>query len=82
MWWLEYVDILGRYLINTFLDNRNQKNELYLSKVKVECQNRIGRIDLDQIRTIDKTRILKASDQISAKEIELDKAIINKTFVL
>ena len=53
------------------------------------CQTRIvanhgnnnGWIVLDQIRTIDKQRIIKILDKLTDKEIKLVKEIIKETFV-
>ena len=39
-------------------------------------------MEIDQIRTIDKSRILKITEELTKKEIENVKQTINKTFVL
>jgi mRNA interferase MazF len=54
----------------------------YPTRVKVKYQKKEGRIVIDQIRTIDKSRIVKISDELSKKEIEDVKQTIQKTFVL
>ena len=54
----------------------------YPTRVKVKYQKKEGRIAIDQIRTIDKSRIVKLSKELSKREIENIKQTINKTFVL
>ncbi len=53
----------------------------YPTRVNVLFQNKMGKIVLDQVRTIDKARIVKAATFLSKKEIELTKQIIYETFV-
>jgi len=53
----------------------------YPTRVKVNYQNKKGRIVVDQIRTIDKSRVISLSSTLSKKEIENLKKIINETFV-
>jgi len=53
----------------------------YPTRVKVNYQNKKGRIVVDQIRTIDKSRVVSLSSTLSKKEIENLKQIINETFV-
>jgi len=57
-------------------------NKNYPTRVKVKYQDREGRIAIDQIRTIDKRRIIKVSGQLSKKEIQDVKNVIEHTFVL
>ncbi len=54
----------------------------YPTRVKVKYQKKEGRIAVDQIRTIDKSRVVKVSDMLSRSEIENVKQTINRTFVL
>jgi mRNA interferase MazF len=53
----------------------------YPSRVKIKQNNNDGWILLDQIRTIDKQRIIKIFDKLSEKEIEKVKLIIKEIFV-
>ena len=53
----------------------------YPTRVKVKHHKTIGYVVLDQIRTIDKKRIIKKLEQLTAKEISQVKAIIQETFV-
>ena len=53
----------------------------YPTRTKVELDGRVSRIALDQIRTIDKRRIVKVGHQLSVKEVLEIKSIIRKTYV-
>jgi mRNA interferase MazF len=53
----------------------------YPTRVSVKHNNKNGMIAIDQIRTIDKTRILKRFDRLTKSEIANCKSIIKETFV-
>lgn len=57
----------------------NLKN--YPTRIKVIHNGKEGMIAIDQIRTIDKSRVLKTFDQLSQSEIQHCKDIIRETFV-
>lgn len=53
----------------------------YPTRVKILHNKKVGWVVIDQIRTIDKSRIIKALGKITKKEIEKCKSIIRETFV-
>lgn len=53
----------------------------YPTRVAVNHNQKKGMIAIDQIRTIDKTRILKVFDNLTKSEIQKYKAVIRETFV-
>ncbi|MDQ6763779.1 MAG: type II toxin-antitoxin system PemK/MazF family toxin [Bacteroidota bacterium] len=57
----------------------NLKN--YPTRVEVKHQNLKGRIAIDQIRTIDRARIIKTLGSLAAKEIGNIKITIQETYV-
>jgi mRNA interferase MazF len=57
------------------------KSRNYPSRVSVKHNQKKGWIVLDQIRTIDKTRVIKTLGKISAKEILETKAIIKEMLI-
>lgn len=57
----------------------NLKN--YPTRIKVKLNEKKGMIAIDQIRTIDKSRILKIFDKLTKSEIQKCKDIIRETFV-
>jgi mRNA interferase MazF len=57
------------------------KSRSYPTRVKVKHNNQTGWIVVDQIRTIDKVRIIKTLGNLNSTEIALCKAVIKETFV-
>lgn len=57
------------------------KSNKYPTRVSVKHNQQQGWVVLDQIRTIDKQRILKSFDKLSVKEIDEVKRVIQETFV-
>jgi len=57
----------------------NSKN--YPSRIKIKHNEKIGWIVIDQIRTVDKKRIIKVLGRISKPEIKEVKSVIKETFV-
>jgi mRNA interferase MazF len=53
----------------------------YPTRVKIKHNNQEGWIVIDQIRTIDKTRIIKVFNSLTIKEIHECKQVIRETFV-
>ena len=53
----------------------------YPTRIEVKHNDKKGMIALDQIMTIDKSRILKKFDRLSKSEIQKCKNIIRETFV-
>lgn len=74
-------DEMNKYL-NTIVVapmTTNQKN--YPTRVPLKHNNKKGMIVLDQIRTIDKKRIVKIFDRLTEPEIIKCKEIIKETYV-
>lgn len=57
------------------------KSKDYITRVKFELEGNVNWIALDQIRTIDMTRIIKIIGVLEMKEIRKVKSIIKETFV-
>lgn len=53
----------------------------YPTRVSIKHHEKKGMIAIDQIRTVDKTRIIKVFEKLSLSEIETCKATIKETFV-
>jgi len=53
----------------------------YPTRIPVEHHGKKGMIVIDQIRTIDKKRIIKVLGKLSKMEIKSTKAVIKETFV-
>ncbi|MDA0195969.1 MAG: type II toxin-antitoxin system PemK/MazF family toxin [Bacteroidetes bacterium] len=57
------------------------KSHAYPTRVQVHHNKQNGWIVLDQIRTIDKQRVIKSYGKLSVKETEEVKRVIRETFV-
>ena len=53
----------------------------YPTRISVEHNRKKGMIAIDQIRTVDKKRIIKIFDKLTKSEINKCKEIIKETFV-
>lgn len=53
----------------------------YPTRVEINLDNKKGWIVLDQIRAIDKKRVIKSLGSLTVKEIEQVKDIIRETYV-
>jgi mRNA interferase MazF len=53
----------------------------YPTRVKIKHNSQEGWVVIDQIRTIDKIRIVKKFDSLTEKEIRECKRVIRETFV-
>lgn len=53
----------------------------YPTRIKVRHQGKDGRIAIDQIRTIDKIRVIKSLGKLNKSEISMVKSVIKETFV-
>ena len=53
----------------------------YPTRVKVKHNNQEGWVVIDQIRTIDKIRVVKKFGSLSEKEIRECKRVIRETFI-
>lgn len=74
-------DEMNRFLRTIVIAPMTSQSKDYPTRVRVKHNNKEGWVVLDQIRTIDKQRIVKIFDKLSEKEIEKVKLIIKETFV-
>ena len=72
---------MNKYLRTVVIAPMTSQSKKYPTRVEVLHNKKTGWVVIDQIRTIDKMRIVKVLDKLSAKEIETVKFIIRETFV-
>lgn len=72
---------MNKYLNTIVIAPLTSNSKTYPTRVEVKHNKTKGWIVLDQIRTIDRTRIIKKLDHLTDKEIEKVKSIIKETFV-
>ena len=74
-------DEMNKYLQTIIIAPMTSQTKNYPTRIEVKHQNKKGWIVVDQIRTIDKQRIIKKLDILSEKEILLVKNVIKETLV-
>ncbi len=53
----------------------------YPTRIKIKYNGKVGRVVIDQIRTVDKQRIIKVLGKMKNSEIKGVKLVIKETFV-
>ena len=74
-------DEMNKYLQTIIIAPMTSQSKNYPTRIEVKHQNKKGWIVVDQIRTIDKQRIIKKLDILSEKEILHLKNVLKETFV-
>jgi len=72
---------MNKYLQTIIIAPMTSQSKNYPTRVEVRHDNKQGWIVIDQIRTIDKQRIIKVVDKLSKSECKKVKEIIKETFV-
>jgi len=74
-------DEMNKYLNTIVIAPMTTTSKQYPTRVEIKHDNKIGWVVLDQIRTIDKQRIIKELGRLSKPEIKEVKSILKETFV-
>ena len=74
-------DEMNKHLQTLVVAPMTSQSKNYPTRVEVKHNQKNGWIVLDQIRTIDKQRVLKSLDRLTEKEIVKVKLILKETFV-
>ena len=74
-------DEMNRHLRTIIIAPMTTTSKDYPSRIEIKHDNKIGWIVLDQIRTIDKQRILKELGKLSKPEIKEVKAVLKELLV-
>lgn len=74
-------DEMNKYLNTIVLAPMTTNLKRYPTRVAVEHDGKKGMIVIDQIRTVDKVRILKVLGKLTKSEIKACKDVIRETFV-
>ena len=72
---------MNKYLRTIVIAPMTTSSKSYPTRVEIKHDNKIGWIVLDQIRTIDKQRIIKELGRLSKPEIKELKAILKETYI-
>ena len=74
-------DEMNKFLRTVVVAPMTSNLKAYPTRVPVTTNGKEGMLVIDQIRTIDKQRILKVFDSLSTSEILKCKDVIKETFV-
>jgi mRNA interferase MazF len=72
---------MNKYLNTVVIAPMTSQSKKYPTRVPVNHNSKKGWIVLDQIRTIDKQRIIKTLDNLTEKEIEEVKLKLQETYI-
>ena len=72
---------MNKYLKTIIVAPMTTSSKNYPTRIEIEHNDKIGWIVIDQIRTIDKQRILKVLGRMTKPEIKELKSVIKETFV-
>jgi mRNA interferase MazF len=71
---------MNKYLRTIIIAPMTTKSRPYPTRVEIRHKKQVGWVVIDQIRTIDKQRVLKILDNLTPDEIRKVKEIIKETF--
>jgi len=74
-------DEMNKHLQTLTIAPLTSQSKNYPTRIEVKHNQKNGWIVLDQIRTIDKQRVLKLLDKLTEREITKVKLVIKETFV-
>ena len=74
-------DEMNKFLRTIIVAPMTTTSKKYPTRIEVKHDRKIGWIVVDQIRTIDKQRIIKILGRLSQPEIKELKSVIKETFV-
>jgi len=74
-------DEMNKYLRTIIVAPMTTNSRKYPTRIEVKHDRKIGWIVIDQIRTIDKQRIIKILGSLSKPEIKELKSVIKEAFV-
>lgn len=74
-------DEMNKYLNTIVIAPMTTNLKRYPTRVAVDHENKKGMVVIDQIRTVDKIRIMKVLGKLTKSEIKTCKEVIKETFV-
>lgn len=74
-------DEMNKYLRTIVIAPMTTNSKNYPTRVKIKHDNKIGWVVIDQLRSIDKQRIIKVLGRLSKPEIKEVKSILKETYV-
>jgi mRNA interferase MazF len=72
---------MNKYLQTIVVAPMTTSSKPYPTRVEIKHNQRKGWVAIDQIRTVDRARIVKHYETLTTKEVEKVKSVIKETFV-
>ncbi len=72
---------INKYLRTIVIAPMTTKSKKYPTRIEVKHEGKIGWVVIDQIRTIDKQRIIKNLGRLSVPEIKEVKSVLKETYI-
>ena len=72
---------MNKYLQTLVVAPMTSSSKTYPTRVEINHDNKKGWIVLDQIRTVDRQRIIKVLGSLTEKETKKVKSVLHETFV-
>ena len=72
---------MNKYLRTVVIAPMTTSSKNYPTRVEIEHNKKMGWVVLDQIRTIDKQRIIKVLGRMTESETKEVKSVLKETFV-
>ncbi|MEM9271753.1 MAG: type II toxin-antitoxin system PemK/MazF family toxin [Cyanobacteria bacterium P01_F01_bin.143] len=73
-------DEMNKYIRTVIIAPMTTKIRAYKSRVAVEFQDKQGQVMLDQLRTVDKKRLLKKLGNVSTKDMKKVLSLLQEMF--
>ena len=74
-------DEMNKFLRTIVIAPMTSSSKSYPTRVEIRFNKTKGWIVLDQVRTVDRQRVIKSLGTLSSKEIFLTKEVVRETFV-
>jgi mRNA interferase MazF len=72
---------MNKYLRTLVIAPMTTKSKKYPTRIEVKHDRKIGWVVIDQIRTIDRQRIIKSLGRLSVPEIKEVKSVLKETYI-
>jgi len=72
---------MNKFLNTIVIAPMTTSSKNYPTRIEIKHDNKIGWVVLDQIRTIDKQRIIKDLGQLTKAEINALKSVLKETYI-
>ena len=72
---------MNKYLRTIVIAPMTTSSKSYPTRIEIKHNGKIGQIALDQIRTIDKQRIIKSLGRMTKPEIKEVKSVLKETYI-